>query len=139
MSQRTVKKGDRIQIHYRGMMEDGSEFESNFDKEPFDLVLGETKVIKGFEKSLIGMKENEVKKATYSPEDAYGHYNPALIATIKKSEFPKNSIPSIGWMMKIGNITVTVKSMDDTTVTLDGNHPLAGKWIVFEIKLVKIF
>lgn len=139
MSKRTVKKGDRIQIHYRGMMEDGSEFESNFDKEPFEMILGETKIIKGFEKSLVGMKEDETIKDTYSPEEAYGHYDPALIATLKKSEFPKNSIPAVGWMMKIGNITVMVKSKDETSVTLDGNHPLAGKRTIFEIKVIKIF
>ena len=136
---RTVIKGDKIQIHYRGTMDDGDVFESTYETEPYEFILGENRVIKGFEKTLIGMKVNETATDTYSPEDAYGHYDPALIAVLKKSELPKNSIPAVGWMMKIGNITVTVKSMDDTTVTLDGNHPLAGKHINFKITLLKIY
>lgn len=137
--ERVVKKGDRIQIHYCGMMLDGGEFESTYKQEPYEMVLGETKVIKGFEETLLGMKVNETVTATYSPDEAYGHYDPALIAVIEKSEFPKNSIPAEGWMMKIGHLTVTVKSIDETTVTLDGNHPLAGKHIMFKITVLKIF
>jgi peptidylprolyl isomerase len=135
----TVKKGDRIHIHYRGKLLDGSEFESTYDKEPFEIVLGESKIIKGFQKTLLGMKVNESVSVIYPPEDAYGHYDPALIAVLKKSEFPKNSIPAVGWMMKIGHITVTVQSIDDATVTLDGNHPLAGKNVRFEITVLKIY
>lgn len=136
---RKIRKGDKIQIHYRGRMLDGGEFESTYEKEPYEIVLGETKIIKGFENTLVGMTINESVTVTYSPDDAYGHYDPALIAVLKKSEFPKNSIPAVGWMMKIGHIAVTVKSMDDTTVTLDGNHPLAGQHTIFEITVVKIY
>ena len=136
---RTAMKGDKVQIHYRGITKDGVEFESTYKKEPCEFIIGSSNIIKGFEKTLIGMKENESAKATYPPEDAYGHYDPALIAVLEKKEFPKNSIPAVGWMMKIGHITVVVKSMDDTTVTLDGNHPLAGQYVDFEITLLKVF
>ena len=136
---RTIKKGDTIQIHYRGRLLDGSEFESTYEKEPMKITVGESKIIKGLEETLIGMKVNESVRTLYPPEKAYGHYNPALIAVLKKSEFPKNSIPTVGWMMKIGHISATVKSIDDTTVTLDGNHPLAGKNVYFEITVLKIY
>lgn len=136
---RTVKMGDRIQIHYRGKLPDGGEFESTYEKEPFEMVLGKTKVIKGFEEKLVGMKTNETITVTFAPEKAYGNYDPALIAVIEKHEFPKNSIPAEGWLMKIGHVTVTVKSVDDTTVTLDGNHPLAGQFTIFDITVLKIY
>ena len=134
-----IKKGDKVQIHYRSRLHDKNEFfESTYEREPFEIILGESKIIKGFEKTLIGMKVGESTTVLYSPEDAYGHYNPALIAVLKKSEFPRNSIPAVGWMIKIGHITAIVKSIDDTTITLDGNHPLAGKEVYFEITVMKI-
>jgi len=138
-TKRIVKHGDRIQVHYSGMMLDGSEFETTFDKNPFEIIVGETKIIKGFEKALIGMTEEETVTVTIPPEDAYGFHNPSLIAVLKHSEMPENSIPSIGWMMKIGDYSVTVIDKDDSTVTLDGNHPLVGKHVNFRIKVVKIF
>ena len=138
MDERVIVKGDKILIYYRGILE-GSEFESNFDDEPFEMIVGETKLIKGFENTLIGMKEKESVRVTYSPDEAYGYHDPKLIAVLDKSEFPKNSIPAIGWMMKIGNISVTVIDMDEKNVTLDGNHPLVGKEVDFEIEVVKIY
>jgi peptidylprolyl isomerase len=134
-----IKNGDKVEIHYRAtMVDDGSEIESTFKKEPFEMILGETKLIKGIDKTLIGMTEGETIKVTYQPEDAYGFYDPALIAVLDKNEFPDKSIPGVGWMMKIGHISVTVKAMDEKTVTLDGNHPLVGKPVNFEIKVVKV-
>ncbi len=138
-TERTVKTGDRIHVHYTGTMDDGSEFETTFGKEPFEVIVGETKIIKGFEKTLIGMKKGETVDVTFSPEDAYGSHNPALIAVLKKSELPKNSVPGIGWLMKIGTYTVTVKAVENDTVTLDGNHPLVDKYVNFKIKVFNIF
>ena len=139
MDKKIIKHGDKVHIHYRAtMVDDGSEVENTFDKEPFEMVLGETKIIKGIDKTLVGMIEGETITVKYEPEDAYGFHDPALIAVLDKSEFPKNSIPSVGWMMKIGHISVTVKAMDEKTVTLDGNHPLVGKPVKFEIKVVKV-
>jgi FKBP-type peptidyl-prolyl cis-trans isomerase 2 len=136
---RRVKKGDRIHVHYSGMMLDGSEFETTFDKDPYDMIVGETKIIKGFEKALVGMEEDETMTVIFPPEEAYGSHDSSLIAVLKQSELPKNSVPSIGWMMKIGTYNVTVVAKDDTTVTLDGNHPLVDKHVNFKIQVLKIF
>ena len=139
MGKKIIKHGDKVEIHYRAtMVDDGSEVETTFDKDPFEMVLGETKIIKGIDKTLVGMIEGETITVTYGPEEAYGFHNPELIAVLDKSEFSKNSIPGVGWMMKIGHISVTVKAMDEKTVTLDGNHPLVGKPVNFEIKVVKV-
>jgi len=139
MSKNKIKLGDKIHIYYRGLLDDDSEFESNFDKEPYEMIVGEAKLIKGFEKTLIGMSEKEKIRRTYTPDEAYGYHDSSLIAVLDKSEFPKNAIPPIGWMMKIGEISVTVISIDEKTVTLDGNHPLVGKSVDFEIEVIKIF
>jgi len=136
---KVIKHGDKVEIHYRAtMVDDGSEIESTFSKEPFEIILGTNKLIKGIDKTLVGMAEDETIKVTYGPEDAYGCHNPALIAVLDKKEFPPNSIPGIGWMMKIGEISVTVMAINDKTITLDGNHPLVDKQVDFEIKVVKI-
>ena len=103
------------------------------------MIVGETKIIKGFEKTLIGMKENDTLKVTFSPKDAYGFYDPSLVAVLTKSELPKNSVPAVGWMIKIGSYTVTVKAIDGENITLDGNHPLVNQHVNFEINVLKIF
>ena len=140
MCAKTVEHGDRIEIHFRStMVSDNSEIESTFDKEPVEIVMGKTQLLKGLNKTLIGMKEGEFRKVRYEPEDAYGLHDPSMIAVLNKDEFPPNSIPAVGWMMKIGDIPVTVKAQDAATVTLDGNHPLAGKPVDFEIEIIKIY
>ncbi len=133
-----AKLGDKVKFHYVGTMLDGSVFESTYDKEPFVAILGETKIIPGLQKMIIGMQENEEKKETISPAEGYGIYKPKLLAVLNKSEFPKNSIPVVGWLMKIGDISVTVKKIEGDEVTLDGNHPLAGLDSIFEVKILEI-
>ncbi len=135
---KVVKKGDRIHLHYSGKTLDGAEFETTFDKEAYEMVLGETKIIKGIEKTVIGMRENEIIEVTFPPEEAYGFHDPAKIAILHRSELPKNSIPAVGWMLRIGPYTVTVKSIDGDNITLDGNHPLVGQHVNFKIQVLKI-
>ncbi len=135
---KTAKTGSQVEVYYRGMMMDGGEFESNFEKEAFKITIGETKLIKGFTNALIGMREGQTKNITIKPKDGYGFYNSELIATLDKTELPPNTTPAVGWFMKIGKMKLKVKAMTDTTVTLDGNHPLAGIDIKFEINMIKI-
>ena len=138
-TERRVKPGDKVHIHYSGTTLDGSEFETTFDKEPFEMVLGETKIIKGIEKAVLGMREGETVEITVPPEDAYGFHDPAMVAVLHRSELPENSIPAVGWMLRIGTYTVTVRSIDGDSITLDGNHPLVGEHVNFKVKVVKIF
>ncbi len=135
---RTVQMNDVVRVHYSGRTDDGEEFETTFDEQPFEICIGETKIIKGFENALLGMEENETIDVNIPCSEAYGEYKTSLIAVLRKSEFPPNSIPAVGWRMKIGPIPVLVKDMDETTVTLDGNHPLAGQDLDFRIKVVEI-
>ncbi len=133
-----IKEGDRIHFHYSGTTLDGSEFETTFNDDPFEMIVGETKIIKGIEKTLLGMRENETIEVTFPPDEAYGFYDPAKVAVLHRSELPKNSVPAVGWMMKIGHYTVTVRAIDGDDITLDGNHPLVGEHVTFKIKVLKI-
>ncbi len=135
---KTAELGKKIKINYRGLIDDGEEFESTYDKDPFEVTLGETKLISGFQSALIGMKEKETKKVTIQPEDGYGKHNPDLIAVLGKDELPKNTVTTVGWMLQIGRFKVTVIASDEKTVTLDGNHPLVDKVLTFEIELLEI-
>ncbi len=138
-----AKNGDTVKIHYTGTLENGEEFDSSKDHEPLEFVLGEGNVIPGFENGVIGMEEGDSKNITIPPEEAYGIINNELIVGVTRSEFPENITPSVGLQLQMmqqnGNpINVIVTALDDNNVTLDANHPLAGKTLIFDIKLVEI-
>ena len=139
-----AKKGDTVQIHYNGFLEDGSIFESTIAKEPFEFTLGEGSVISGVEAAISGMREGDTKTVFVPPENAYGYYDKNAQIVVEKSKIPPEIEPEVGIKLKVqtagGEVkVVTVHSISHKTVTLDGNHPLAGKNIIFEIHLEKIF
>lgn len=138
-----AKVGDKVRIHYEGSLEDGTVFDSTLEKEPFEFTLGQERIIPGFENAITGMNEGETKTVLISPEDAYGQYREELVAIIEKSQIPPNIDPRIGMMLQArsqeGAITnLTITEITENTVTLDGNHPLAGKSLNFEIELLEI-
>lgn len=138
-----AKKGDMVRIHYNGFLEDGSIFESTIAKEPFEFTLGEGRVISGVENAILGMNEGETKTVTLPPEEAYGDYDKNVRTDIEKARIPPDIEPEIGMMLNAQTINgevkiVTVTNISEKTVTLDANHPLAGKKITFEIHLERI-
>lgn len=139
----TVKEGDTVKIHYTGKFEDGQVFDSSKDKDPLEFSVGEGKIIPGFENGVKGMSIGEKKEITLQPEEAYGEPRDDLYVNVKKSDFPDHITPEEGQHLQIkqsdGNVvTVTVSDIGDDTVTLDANHPLAGKTLIFDIELVEI-
>jgi peptidylprolyl isomerase len=138
-----AKKGDTVRIHFNGFLEDGSIFESSIAREPFEFTLGSGSVISGVEDAVCGMSEGETKTVTVAPENAYGYYDKKAVTVVEKTQIPPDVKPEIGMMLKArtaeGNVTlVTVKDLNEDTVTLDSNHPLAGKVLSFEIHLLEI-
>jgi peptidylprolyl isomerase len=139
-----AKNGDTVQVHYRGLFEDGTVFDATHQTEPFELTLGDHLVVPGFEKAIIGMQVGEEKTVTVPPEDAFGEIQEGLTVTLKKSDLPGKIEPKVGMMLQVrskkheGISKVTVTEVTDDTVTLDGNHPLAGKTLTYEIELVAI-
>ncbi len=138
-----AKIGDTVKVHYTGRLENGKEFDTSKNREPLEFTIGNGSMMPGFEKGIIGMEVGDKKTFTVLPEEAYGPRHEELIATIDKSEFPKHITPRIGLNLQImqpdGRImNLTVADMDEDTVTLDANHPLAGRTLIFDVELVEI-
>lgn len=141
MSQATT--GDRVSIHYIGTLEDGSQFDSSKGREPLQFELGSGQVIPGFDKAVEGMAVGETKSVTIPPEEAYGPRNEQAIQDVPKSALPPDLVPVEGMSLQAQNqnqqsIQLTVVSVQEDSITVDANHPLAGKALNFEISLVAI-
>jgi FKBP-type peptidyl-prolyl cis-trans isomerase 2 len=139
----TAKQGDTIQIHYTGTLEDGTVFDSSEGREPLSFTLGQGQVISGFEEAALGMEVGETKKARIEVDDAYGERRDDLVLEVPREQLPDELEVDVGTPLQLQQpdgqaVPVTVTALDDTTVTLDANHPLAGQTLNFEITLVGI-
>lgn len=130
-------------LHYTGSFTDGMVFDSSSDREPLEFTIGQHMVIPGFENGVVGMEEGDSKKFNIPAEEAYGLHREDLLTVIGRSQMPADIDLKIGTVLQVrtpeGEIAhVIVQDMDNEKVTLDFNHPLAGKDLIFEVKLVKI-
>lgn len=138
-----VKSGDRIKVHYTGKMEDGTVFDSSKGRQPLEFNVGLGQVIPGFEKGVMGMEVGDSKTVVIPPEQGYGKVREDLIADVNKGDFPENITPEIGKKLQIeqddgSKLHVTITRVGEEKVTLDANHPLAGKTLTFDIELLEI-
>ncbi|MBW6510720.1 MAG: peptidylprolyl isomerase [Desulfuromonadaceae bacterium] len=138
-----AKQGDSVKIHYQGTLSDGELFDSSRDRDPLEFRIGEQQVIPGFEKAVIGMSINGKKTVTIAAEDAYGPLMDQLIAQVDREQLPEDLTPELGMQLQMMQeagepLIVTVTEMDDKTITIDANHPLAGKDLTFDLELVAI-
>ncbi len=135
-----VKQGDKIQVEYTGKLEDNTIFDTNKNKEPLEFTVGQHQVIQGFEQAVMDMELNQEKTVTIPPEQAYGQPDPTRIQEIPKDKIPDNA--KIGDMLTFqtsqGMIQAKLTEIKDNNATLDLNHPLAGKALIFTIKILKI-
>jgi FKBP-type peptidyl-prolyl cis-trans isomerase 2 len=139
-----AKIGDTVQVHYVGRLDDGTEFDSSRDREPIEFTIGNHEVIPGFESAVVGMNPGETKTQKVPADQAYGPYRPERIFAIERTSFPPDIEPEPGLRLQVtdrmtGNaFPVSILRVSDDEVTLDANHPLAGKDLSFEITLVSI-
>ncbi len=138
-----VKKGDKIMVNYTNSLEDGTILDKSFEKKPFEFTLGQRMVIPGFEKAVIGMNDGETKTIKIPPEDAYGPHDKNSVHIIDKSKVQSDIELQIGMKMlarsRDGTVrNVTLTGINEKTVTVDGNHPLAGKALIFKVTILKI-
>jgi FKBP-type peptidyl-prolyl cis-trans isomerase 2 len=138
-----ARNGDTVKVHFTGRLENGEVFSKPKEDEPFEFTLGSGELIPGFEKGIVGMEVGETKTITAPPEEAFGPRHKELIVDVEKTDLPENITPAIGEQIQIrqkdGNpIKVTVTDMNEDTVTLDANHPLAGNTLFFHVELVEI-
>jgi FKBP-type peptidyl-prolyl cis-trans isomerase 2 len=138
-----AKQGDTVQLHYMGKLQDGTIFDTSRERHPLQFTIGNGQVIVGFEQAVIGMKIGESKTARIPMEQAYGSRREDLVVTMDRTKLPPDLNPKIGQRLELTQVDdqtslVTVTDSTETTLTLDANHPLAGKELTFDIELVGI-
>ena len=135
--------GDTVKVHYTGKLEDGTVFDTSAESEPLQFKIGEGRLIPDFEKAVIGMEPGESKMINIVSDNAYGPHNEDMIMVVDRKDVPENLDPQLNQQLQIrqqnGNsFVVTVTDVSENNITLDGNHPLAGKDLIFDIQLMDI-
>jgi peptidylprolyl isomerase len=138
-----AKSGDTVRIHYKGTLDDGTEFDSSSGRDPLEFSLGGGQVIPGFDNAVDGMAVGESKTVTIPADQAYGERHEQLVQEVPKSALPDEIDPAVGMHLQsrspegqVMNLVVT--EVADQSITVDGNHPLAGQALTFDIELVEI-
>lgn len=137
-----AQHNDQVSVHYTGKLEDGTVFDSSQEGEPLVFRIGEGTLIPGFEEAVIGMEPGETKVENLPPERAFGPFRDELVQSIDRGEFPPDAEIEVGRQFQAagpqGPMVLSVVDVEGDKVTVDANHPLAGKRLTFEISLVEI-
>lgn len=138
-----AKSGDTVKIHYTGTLDDGSEFDSSAGRDPLEFALGGGQVIPGFDSAVDGMAVGDSKTVTIPPGEAYGERHDQLVQAVPRTALPEDMKPEVGMQLQsqspegqIMNLMVT--EIAEESISVDGNHPLAGQALTFAIELVEI-
>lgn len=138
-----AKVGDTVSVHFTCRLEDGTVYDTSIGKAPVELTIGENRLLPGFEHCVVGMNPGESRTVRITADDAYGAHKDDLVKVIGRAEFTLEQPPEVGMQIRIerndgGTSFITITDVSETNVTLDANHPLAGKDIFFDIELVAI-
>jgi peptidylprolyl isomerase len=133
---RVAQVGDTVQVHYRGTLDDGSEFDSSAGREPLEFTVGSGQVIPGFDSAVVGLTVGDKVEVRLEPADAYGEHTDERVVTVPKDQAPEGL--EVGQQVMLGQAPATVIEINDEVVIVDANHPLAGQALTFEIELVSI-
>ena len=136
-----AKNGDRVRVHYTGRLEDGQVFDSSKDGDPLEFTVGAGEVIPGFDEAVRGMSVGDTRTVEIESDDAYGTRRDGLVTQISRetAQFPVE--PQVGMHFGLplqdgSQIEVVITEVTDTHVTIDGNHPLAGQKLIFDVELM---
>ena len=137
-----AKNGDRVRVHYTGRLEGGQVFDTSREGEPLEFTIGEENIIPGFSEAVRGMRVGESKTVEVAPDDAYGPRRDVLVTSILRGQTQFPVEPQVGMRFGLplqdgGQLEVVVTEVTDTHVTIDGNHPLAGQKLIFDVELVE--
>lgn len=138
-----AKDGDTVKVHYTGTLEDGTVFDSSKDRGPLEFTLGKGQLIKGFESAVLGMSVGETKTVRIPSNEAYGPWRDELVLKFNKTDFPPDIEPIEGLVLNLRNpdgrsLAAQITKVSEDSVTLDANHPMAGKDLTFKIDLVEV-
>jgi len=139
----TAKQGDKVHVHYTGTLADGSEFDSSSGGAPLSFVVGGGELLAAFETAIVGMTPGEKKTISIPVHEAYGEHEPALVHEIGRDQIPAEVELAVGSRLQAqtpegDTVVLTVVGLSDDSVTVDGNHPLAGEDLTFVLELVQI-
>lgn len=138
-----VKTGDTVAIHYTGTLTDGTTFDSSQGRDPLEFVVGSGQIIPGLDVALPGMTVGEKKQVQIPCDQAYGPLNPEMRQAVPREGIPAEIQLEVGVQLQMQTpdgqaMPVMVVDVDEATVTLDANHPLAGKDLTFDIELMDV-
>lgn len=139
----TAKSGDKVNVHYTGSLDDGTVFDSSRERDPLTFEVGAGQVIAGFNNAVDGMNVGDKLTVTIPAAEAYGDYRMDFVINVKPADIPPEITPEVGMELQLhqedgGSVPVKVTAVAEDQVTMDANHPLAGKDLTFEIELVGI-
>ena len=138
-----AKKGDTVRVHYTCKLANGTVIDSSEGSDPLEFTIGKGEIIKGLEEAVSGMKIGQSKTITVAPEKAYGPHHGEWVLDVNRDKLPGNQDLDVGLRIDIPreggqSSTATVMHVSALSVTLDFNHPLAGKELIFEVRLLEI-
>ncbi len=140
----TIKEGSKVKVEYTGTFTDGKVFDSSEKHgKPLEFQIGAGQVIPGFEKAISEMKAGDEKEITLKAEEAYGTKNDELLKKVPRSNLPPEPEPKVGMVLAVGSpdgrqFPATITEVEKDEVTIDLNHPLAGKELKFKLKLLEV-
>jgi len=138
-----AKQGDEVQVHYTGKLEDGTVFDTSEDGEPLSFTIGENRVIPGFEEAVTGMEPGDSKTTEVDPEQAYGEHREDMVMEMERDQIPEDVDPEVGQQLQLRlengqTVPVLITALGEDSVTIDANHPLAGRKLIFDIELLDV-
>ncbi|NIB40255.1 FKBP-type peptidyl-prolyl cis-trans isomerase [Pseudomaricurvus alkylphenolicus] len=143
MTELTIDEGTQVTLHFALKLESGEIVDSNFDADPATFVMGDGNLLPGFEKALVGMAAGDKNSFVIAPEDGFGQSNPNNLQTMDRDQFDDEIELVEGLMLSFADaqnaeMPGVVSCFDDDSVTIDFNHPLAGRNIVFEVEILQV-
>lgn len=138
-----AKPGDTIRMHYTGSLADGTTFDSSEGRDPLEFQLGSGQIIPGLDQGVTGMEVGDSKKVVIEPAEAYGDRDPSRIQAVPREQIPEHIPTDPGTQLQMQTpdgqtMPVVVAEVNESEVTLDANHPLAGQQLTFDVELVEI-
>ncbi|MBU0860688.1 peptidylprolyl isomerase [Loktanella salsilacus] len=139
----TAKQGDTVRIHYTGTLNDGTVFDSSTGRDPLEFEVGSGMIIPGLDVAIPGMTVGDTKTVNIAADQAYGPVNDQARQAVPRADIPADIPLEVGVQLQMQTpdgqvVPVTVADVNETEVTLDANHPLAGKDLNFDIEIVEI-
>ena len=139
----TIKDGDTVSVHYTGTLASGEVFDSSIERDPLKFTLGKGQLIPGFEHAIMGLSVGEKAITNIPSLEAYGKHNPEMVIEVPMNQLPPELDAQVGMQLQLNQpegqaIPVQITQIEGESVTIDANHPLAGKDLNFDIEVVEI-